>query len=51
MMYSAVSSSLPDQTMGPDKTGASLSGKEEFEVLLCRLSFEDLGLSVCVDML
>jgi hypothetical protein len=36
--------------MGPATVGASLSGEEKAEALLCRLSFEDLGLSVCVDI-
>ena len=46
--YSAASSF--SQTMGPVNAGASLSGDEVTEDLLCRLSFDDLGLRVCVDM-
>jgi hypothetical protein len=36
--------------MEPATAGASLSGEEKAEVLLCKLSFEDFGLRVCVDM-
>lgn len=48
-IYRAVSSD--SQVIGPSTAGASLSGEEIAEELLCRLSFEDLGLSVCVDMI
>jgi hypothetical protein len=37
--------------MGPATAGASLSGEEKAEALLCRLSFEDFGLRACVDMI
>ena len=50
MTYLAGSSSSPAHTIGPVTAGASLSGTEKAEDLLCRLSFEDLGLRVCVDM-
>jgi hypothetical protein len=36
--------------MGSARAGASLSGIEQAEELLCRLSVEDLRLNVCVDM-
>jgi hypothetical protein len=36
--------------MAPATVGASLSGEEKAEALLCRLSLEDLGLSVRVDI-
>jgi hypothetical protein len=48
MMYFAASS--PSQAMGPDTAGESLSGAEKAEELLRKLSLEDLGLMVCVDM-
>lgn len=47
-MYCVASSD--SQAIGPWTAGASLSGEDMTEELLCRLSFEDLGLSVCVDM-
>jgi hypothetical protein len=47
-MYLAASSL--SQAMGPDTAGASLSGEERTEKLLCKLSLEDLGLILCVDM-
>jgi hypothetical protein len=50
-IYWDVWSSLPSHAMVPNRAGASWSGKEEVEVLLCRLSVEDLGLSVCIDMI
>jgi hypothetical protein len=47
-MYFAASS--PSQAMGPDTAGASLSGEEKAEELLRKLSLEDFGVIVCVDM-
>lgn len=44
-MYLVGSSSAPFQTMGPSSAGASLSGDEKAETMLCKLSLEDLGLS------
>jgi hypothetical protein len=51
MMYLAASSSSPFQTMGPVSAGASLSGEEISEAALRRLSSDDFGLSVYVDMI
>jgi hypothetical protein len=48
-MYSAASSF--SQTIGPVRVGASLSGEVAEEDLLCRLSFDDFGLRVYVDMI
>lgn len=42
---------MPSQTIGPATAGASLSGDEKVDQLLCRLSMEDFGLSVDIDML
>jgi hypothetical protein len=36
--------------MGPTTAGASLSGSDKVEELLCKLSLEDLGLRVYVDI-
>jgi len=47
--YSADSS--PCQIIGPKIAGASLSGEERAEASLCKLSFEDLGLSVWSDII
>lgn len=47
-MYLAASSD--SQAIGLSTPGASLSGHDMREDLLCRLSFEDLGLRVCVDI-
>jgi hypothetical protein len=49
-MYLAESSSLPCHTMGLATAGASLSGKDSVEDVLCKLSFEDFALSVWVDI-
>jgi hypothetical protein len=51
MTYLAASSTSPFQTMGPVSVGASLSGDEISDAVLRRLSSEDLGLSVYVDMI
>jgi hypothetical protein len=43
--YSVGLSSCPSHVIGPATGGASLSGMEKEEALLCRLSLEDLALS------
>jgi len=43
--YSVGFSSCPSHVIGPASAGASLSGMDKDEALLCRLSLEHLGLS------
>lgn len=49
-IYCVGSSSAPSHTMGPVRAGESLSGTEQVEKTLCRLSEEVLGLSEHTDM-